>query len=70
MSNSFKLSLNAENAIAKSNIVPLITVIGTMFAYFSIVIVNFGDFSRYVKNEEELNKGNLSLITMLIYLVL
>ena len=66
VSNSFKLSLNAENAIAKSNIVPLITVIGTMFAYFSIVIVNFGDFSRYVKNEEELNKGNLSLIINLI----
>ena len=66
VSNSFKLSLNAENAIAKNNIVPLITVIGTMFAYFSIVIVNFGDFSRYVKNEEELNKGNLSLIINLI----
>ena len=66
VSNSFKLSLNAENAIAKSNIVPLITVIGTMFAYFSIVIVNFGDFSRYVKNEEELNKGNISLIINLI----
>ena len=66
VSNSFKLSLNAENAIAKSNIVPLITVIGTMFTYFSIVIVNFGDFSRYVKNEEELNKGNLSLIINLI----
>ena len=27
-----------------------------MFAYFSIVIVNFGDFSRYVKNENELKK--------------
>ena len=66
VSNSFKLSLNVENAIAKSNIVPLITVIGTMFAYFSIVIVNFGDFSRYVKNEEELNKGNISLIINLI----
>ena len=66
VSNSFKLSLNAENAIAKNNIVPLITVIGTMFAYFSIVIVNFGDFSRYVKNEEELNKGNISLIINLI----
>jgi NCS1 family nucleobase:cation symporter-1 len=37
-----------------------------MFAYFSIVIVNFGDFSRYVKNEQELKKGNLSLILNLI----
>ena len=45
---------------------PLLGVIGTMFAYFSIVIVNFGDFSRYVKNDDELNKGNLSLILNLI----
>ena len=66
VSNSFKLSLNIENAIAKNNFVSLMTVIGTMFAYFSIVIVNFGDFSRYVKNEEELNKGNLSLILNMI----
>jgi nucleobase:cation symporter-1, NCS1 family len=46
----------------KNNISPLITVVGTIFAYFSIVIVNYGDFSRYVKSENELKKGNLSLI--------
>ena len=33
-----------------------------MFSYFSIIIVNFGDYSRYVKNDTELNLGNLSLI--------
>jgi len=66
VSNSLKLSLNTENFIAKSNFVPLMTVIGTMFAYFSIIIVNFGDFSRYVKNEKELIRGNLSLILNLI----
>ena len=66
VSNSFKLSLNIENPIAKNNILALMTVIGTMFAYFSIIIVNFGDFSRYVKNEQELNKGNISLIINLI----
>jgi len=44
----------------------LITVAGTIFAYFSIIIISFGDFSRYVKNEKELNKGNLSLILNLI----
>ena len=38
----------------------------TLFAYFSVVIVNYGDFSRYVKNESELKKGNLSLILNLI----
>ena len=37
-----------------------------MFAYFSILLVNFGDFSRYVKSEKELKKGNLSLIFNLI----
>ena len=37
-----------------------------MFAYFSILLVNFGDFSRFVKNENELKKGNASLIINLI----
>ena len=63
---SFKLSLNTDNAISRNNLLPLLTVTGTMFAYFSILIVNFGDFSRYVKNEKELNKGNLSLILNLL----
>jgi NCS1 family nucleobase:cation symporter-1 len=63
---SFKLTLNADNAISRNNLFPLLTVTGTMFAYFSILIVNFGDFSRYVKNEKELNKGNLSLILNLL----
>ena len=49
-----------------TNISPLMTVAATIFAYFSIVIVNFGDFSRYVKNENELKKGNLSLILNLV----
>ena len=58
--------LNFEDFLNKNNIAPLITVAGTIFAYFSIVIISFGDFSRYVKNEKELNKGNLSLIFNLI----
>ena len=37
-----------------------------MFSYFSIIIVNYGDYSRYVKNQKELNFGNLSLILNLI----
>ena len=44
----------------------MLTVTGTVFAYFSIVIVNFGDFSRYVKDENELKNGNLSLIINLL----
>ena len=55
-----------NNLFDKNNIAPLVTVVGTIFAYFSIVIVNYGDFSRYVKNENELKKGNLSLILNLL----
>ena len=62
----FKDLLVFDNVISKSNISPFLTVFGTMFAYFSIVIVNFGDFSRFVKNEKELKKGNLSLLINLI----
>ncbi len=64
---SFKDLLVFDNIISKSNISPFLTVFGTMFAYFSIVIVNFGDFSRFVKNENELKKGNLSLLINLIF---
>ena len=62
VASSFKSYLNTENIISKKNLLPLITVVGTMFSYFSIIIVNFGDYSRYVKNDTELNLGNLSLI--------
>ena len=56
-----------ENIFKKSNVGPLLSVCGTMFAYFSIVIVNFGDFSRFVKNKSELKKGNATLIFNLIF---
>ena len=50
----------------KDNFFALLSVSGTFFAYFSIVIVNYGDFSRYAKNESEVNKGNLSILLNLI----
>ena len=58
--------LDLGNFLNKDNFAPLVTVTGTVFAYFSLVILSFGDFSRYVKNERELNKGNLSLILNLV----
>ena len=64
--NSFYNLLSFENLIDVNNLGPLITVIGTTFAYFSFVILSYGDFSRYVKNESELKKGNLSLLLNLI----
>jgi len=59
-------TFNIQNFFNKDNFVPLLTVTGTIFAYFSIIILSFGDFSRYVKNENELKKGNLSLFLNLI----
>jgi len=63
---SLILSTNLENTISKKNILPLLYVTGTMFSYFSIVILNFGDFSRYARNINEMKFGNFSLIINLI----
>ena len=63
---TFFNSLDYKSFIDLNNIAPTITVAGTIFAYFSIIILTFGDFSRYVKNENELKKGNLSLLLNLI----
>ena len=59
--------LDLGNFVNANNLLPLLTVTGTIFAYFSIVILSFGDYSRYVKNENELKKGNISLILNLIF---
>ncbi len=63
---ALKLITITENVISKKNIFPLISITGTMFVYFSIIILNFGDFSRYAKNNKEMKKGNLSLILNLV----
>ncbi len=66
VSKAFLNTLNMSNFLDKNNINPLITVTSTIFAYFSIVILSFGDFSRYVKDNSQLKKGNFSLILNLI----
>ena len=58
--------LDFGNFVDVNNLLPLISIAGTIFAYFSIIILSFGDYSRYVKNEKELKKGNISLILNLI----
>ena len=58
--------INFQNFLTLESIIPLMTVAGTIFAYFSIIIVSFGDFSRYVKDNKELTNGNLSLILNLV----
>ena len=65
-SQAFAELLDYENLIDNENIFALLSVAGAIFAYFSIIIVTFGDFSRYVKSESELEKGNLSLLINLI----
>ena len=65
-SKAFSELLDYKNLFDKENIFALLSVAGSIFAYFSIIIVSFGDFSRYVKNEDELKKGNFSLIANLI----
>jgi len=65
-SKAFIEILNYKNFFDTNNIAPLLTVAGTIFAYFSIIIISFGDFSRYVKDEKNLEKGNLSLILNLV----
>ena len=63
---AFSDILNFKNFLDINNLAPLITVAGTIFAYFSIIIISFGDFSRYVKDENMLKKGNFSLLLNLI----
>jgi len=64
--NSFKLSTVTSNYLSKGNFLPLISITGTMFAYFSILLLSYGDFSRSAKNINEMKKGNLSLVLNLV----
>jgi NCS1 family nucleobase:cation symporter-1 len=42
-------------------------IFGTMVAYFAAVVINFGDFSRFVSDEKQMRKGNfLGLVANLI----
>ena len=34
-------------------------IVGTMFAYFAAVVINFGDFSRFLRSERDMRLGNL-----------
>ena len=63
---AFKLSVSSQNFVSRENLLALINITGTLFAFFSIVILNIGDFSRYVKNSSEYSKGNFSLLINLI----
>lgn len=42
----------------RSTVAGFIAVVGTMVAYFAAVVINFGDFSRFVKTEGQMRSGN------------
>ena len=44
---------------ASGGFAAFVAIFGTMVAYFAAVVINFGDFSRFVKSEAEMKKGNL-----------
>jgi len=37
-----------------------LAIVGTMIAYFAAVVINYGDFSRFVKSQGEMKKGNFT----------
>ena len=61
-SNVFLESLNFSNLITYENIAPFFTVAGTVFAFFSILIISYGDFAKNISKLNEMKKGNLSLL--------
>ena len=42
-----------------SAIAAFLAIVGTMVAYFAAVVINFGDFTRFVRSEREMKLGNL-----------
>ena len=63
---TFISKINLESGFTNFQFKNMIGITGTLFAYFSILIMNFGDYSRYVKSSQELLKGNLSLVVSTI----
>ena len=60
--------LNLSGGFEEFKLANMIGITGTLFAYYSILILNFGDYSRYVKDTKELIKGNISLaVSCLLY---
>lgn len=41
-----------------SSVAAFFAVMGTMIAYFAAVVINYGDFSRFVATERQMKKGN------------
>ena len=48
-----------ESDYQGSAIGAFLAITGTMIAYFAAVVINFGDFTRFVRSEREMKLGNL-----------
>ncbi|AHW64709.1 NCS1 nucleoside transporter-like protein [Corynebacterium glyciniphilum AJ 3170] len=51
---------NSDDVTGWAAVSAFVGVIGTMVAYFSAVIINFGDFSRFSKSEKSMKLGNFT----------
>ncbi|MDA2814112.1 NCS1 family nucleobase:cation symporter-1 [Nocardiopsis sp. RSe5-2] len=49
----------AQATEANGGVSAFFAVVGTMVAYFAAVVVNYGDFSRFVRSERSMKVGNL-----------
>jgi len=52
-------ALKGREQSTAANISGFLAVVGTMIAFYSAIILNFGDFSRYVRSEGQMKLGNL-----------
>jgi len=50
----------SEDASFSTEMKGFIAIVGTMVAYFSAVMINFSDFSRYTKDRKAVSFGNLT----------
>ncbi|EPC00656.1 allantoin permease [Litchfieldella anticariensis FP35 = DSM 16096] len=50
---------SASGEHSGSSIAAFLAIVGTMVAYFAAVVINFGDFTRFVKSERHMKLGNL-----------
>lgn len=50
---------SGNEAEGGSGIGAFMAIVGTMVAYFAAVVINFGDFTRFVKTERQMKLGNL-----------
>lgn len=48
----------SEATDPRGPVAAFVAVVGTMIAYFAAVVINFGDFSRFVKTEQQMKTGN------------